>query len=151
MTRSRITGLGLHVPERVVTNADLAQLMDTTDAWIVERTGIRERRFVEPGVGVTDLAVEAARKALADAGRRPEDVDFIVFASVTRDYAFPGCGSLLQERLGIHGAGALDLHNACSGFVYGLAMADAVAQMQFKDKYDAWIKGLRAKASIEYR
>jgi 3-oxoacyl-[acyl-carrier-protein] synthase-3 len=129
MTRSRITGLGLHVPERVVTNADLAQLMDTTDAWIVERTGIRERRFVEPGVGVTDLAVEAARKALADAGRRPEDVDFIVFASVTRDYAFPGCGPLLQARLGLPIVGAMDVHNACSGFVYSLAVADSFVRM----------------------
>jgi 3-oxoacyl-[acyl-carrier-protein] synthase-3 len=128
MSRSRITGLGFHVPPRVVTNADLERLMDTTDAWIVERTGIRERRFVEPGTGTTDLAVEAARRALADAGRDPAEVDLIVFATITRDYAFPGCGSLLQERLGIHGAGALDLHNACSGFVYGLAMADAVVR-----------------------
>ena len=128
MTRSRITGLGLHVPERVVTNADLEQLMDTSDAWIVERTGIRERRFVEPGTGATDLAVEAARRALADAGRSPADVDFIVFATITRDYGFPGCGSLLQERLGIPGVGAMDVHNACSGFLYSLAMADAVVR-----------------------
>ena len=128
MSRSRITGLGFHVPPRVVTNADLEKLMDTSDAWIVERTGIRERRFVEPGTGATDLAVVAARGALADAGRTPADVDFIVFATITRDYAFPGCGALLQERLGIPGAGALELHNACSGFVYGLAMADAVVR-----------------------
>jgi 3-oxoacyl-[acyl-carrier-protein] synthase-3 len=126
MSRSRITGLGLHLPERVVTNAELEQLMDTSDAWIVERTGIRERHFAAPGVGTTDLAAEAARKALADAGRSPADVDFIVFATITREYAFPGCGSLLQERLGNPGVGALDVHNACSGFIYGLAMADAV-------------------------
>ena len=128
MSRSRVTGLGLHVPPRVVTNADLEKLMDTSDAWIFERTGIRERRFVEPGTGATDLAVEAARRALADAGRSPADVDFIVFATITRDYAFPGCGSLLQERLGNPGAGALEVHNACSGFVYGFAMADAVVR-----------------------
>ena len=128
MPRSRVTGLGLHVPPRVVTNADLEKLMDTSDAWIFERTGIRERRFVEPGTGATDLAVEAARQALADAGRSPADVDFIVFATITRDYAFPGCGSLLQERLGNPGAGTLEVHNACSGFVYGLAMADAVVR-----------------------
>jgi 3-oxoacyl-[acyl-carrier-protein] synthase-3 len=126
---SRITGLGFHVPERVVANRDLEGLMDTTDAWIVERTGIRERRFVEPGVGATDLAVEAARKALADAGKRPEDVDFIVFASLTRDYAFPGCGPLLQERLGLPTVGALDVHNACSGFVYGLTVADSFVRL----------------------
>jgi len=128
MPRSRITGLGLHLPERVVTNAELEQLMDTSDAWIVERTGIRERRFAAPGVGTTDLAAEAARRALADAGRTPADVDFIVFATITREYAFPGCGSLLQERLGNPGAGALDVHNACSGFICGLAMADVVVR-----------------------
>ena len=125
MTRSRITGIGFHVPERVVTNADLEKRMDTTDAWIVERTGIRERRFVEPGVGSTDLALEASRKALADAGRRPEDVDFIVFATISPDYVFPGCGVLLQDRLGLPTIGALDVRNACSGFVYGLSVADA--------------------------
>ncbi len=128
MSRSRITGLGLHLPERVVTNADLERVMDTTDAWIVERTGIRERRFAAPGVGTTDLAAEAARRALADAGREAADVDFIVFATITREHAFPGCGSLLQDRLGIPGIGALDVHNACSGFVYALAMADAVVR-----------------------
>ncbi len=125
MSRSRITGLGFHVPERVVTNADLEKLMDTTDAWIVERTGIHERRFVAPGQGATDLGVEAARRALADAGRSPADVDLVVFATITRDYAFPGCASLLQDRLGMGTVGALEVHNACSGFVYGLAVADA--------------------------
>ena len=123
--RSRISGVGFHVPERVVRNQDLETLMDTSDAWIVERTGIHERRFVAPGVGSTELAEHAARKALADAGRRVEDVDFIVFATITRDYAFPGCGTLLQHRLGLPTIGALDIHNACSGFVYALATADA--------------------------
>lgn len=123
--RSRITGVGFHVPERVVTNDDLSKMMETSDAWIVERTGIRERRFVEPGVGSTELAETAARRALADAGRQVEDVDFIVFASTTRDYMFPGCGTLLQQRLGLPTVGALDVHNACSGFVYGLAVADS--------------------------
>jgi 3-oxoacyl-[acyl-carrier-protein] synthase III len=123
--RSRITGVGFHVPERVVTNDDLSQLMETSDAWIVERTGIRERRFAEPGVGSTELAETAARRALADAGRQAEDVDFIVFASTTRDYMFPGCGTLLQHRLGLPTVGALDVHNACSGFIYGLAVADS--------------------------
>ncbi|MBI5709841.1 MAG: ketoacyl-ACP synthase III [Candidatus Eisenbacteria bacterium] len=129
MTRSRITGIAFHVPERVVTNADLEKLMDTSDAWIVERTGIRERRFVEPGVGPADLAAEAAKKALADAGRRVEDVDFIVFATITRDYMFPGSGALLQERLGLSTVGAMDIHNACSGFVYALATADAFVRV----------------------
>lgn len=123
--RSRITGIGFHVPERVVTNADLERLMDTSDAWIVERTGIRERHFVEPGIGSTDLALVAADRALADAGRRREDVDFIVFATTTPDYVFPGCGVLLQQRMGLPPIGALDVRNACTGFVYALATADA--------------------------
>ena len=123
--RSRITGIGFHVPERVVRNADLERLMDTSDAWIVERTGIHERRFVEPGTGSTDLAVRAAERALADAGRSARDVDFIVFATTTPDYYFPGCGVLLQERMGLPPIGALDVRNACTGFLYALATADA--------------------------
>ena len=125
MAASRISGIGFFVPPRVVTNHDLERVMDTTDAWIVERTGIRERHFVEPGVGSTDLAFEAARKALADAGRQASDVDFIVFATITPDYMFPGCGVLLQQRLGLGPIPALDVRNACSGFVYALATADA--------------------------
>jgi 3-oxoacyl-[acyl-carrier-protein] synthase-3 len=125
MIRSRITGLGFQVPERVVTNHDLEKLMDTSDAWIVERTGIRERRFVTPGTGSADLAVEAARKALADAGRGPADVDFVLCATVTPDHVFPGNGPLLQERLGLGTVGAMDIHNACTGFLHALSCADA--------------------------
>jgi 3-oxoacyl-[acyl-carrier-protein] synthase-3 len=126
--RSRISGLGFDVPPRVVTNDDLAKVMDTSDAWIVERTGIRERRFVAPGTGTTDLALAAARRALADAGREPGDLDFIVFATISRDYFFPGCGPLLQDALGISTIGTLEVHNACSGFVYSLSMADALVR-----------------------
>ena len=126
MTRSRITGLGFHVPERVVTNHDLEKLMDTSDAWIVERTGIRERHHVVPGTSTTELALEAAKRAIADAGRTPADLDFIVFASITRDSMFPGCGPTLQHALGIPEIGALDVHNACSGFVYSVTVADAL-------------------------
>jgi 3-oxoacyl-[acyl-carrier-protein] synthase-3 len=129
MIRSRITGIGFHVPERVVRNADLEALMDTSDAWIVERTGIRERHFVEHGTGSTDLATLAARKAIADAGRRVEDVDFIVFATTTPDYVFPGGGVLLQEQLGLSTIGALDVRNACTGFIYALATADAFVRI----------------------
>ncbi len=125
MTRSRITGIGFHVPERVVTNADLVKLMDTSDEWIVERTGIRERHWVGGGAGAAALGTEAARAALADAHRAPADVDFVVFATTTPDYMFPGCGVLVQERLGLGTVGALDVRNACSGFLYGLAVADA--------------------------
>lgn len=127
--RARISGIGFHVPERVVRNVDLEHMMDTSDAWIIERTGIRERRFVEPGTGSTDLAVAAARRAIEDAGRRVEDVDFIVFATTTPDYNFPGGGVLLQHALGLPPIGALDVRNACSGFLYALAVADAFVRV----------------------
>jgi 3-oxoacyl-[acyl-carrier-protein] synthase-3 len=125
MIRSRITGLGFHVPPRVVTNHDLEGLMDTSDAWIVERTGIRERHFVEDGVGSSELGIEAAKRALADAGRTPQDVDFVIFATTTPDWMFPGNGVIVQERLGMATVGALDVRNACSGFLYALSVADA--------------------------
>jgi 3-oxoacyl-[acyl-carrier-protein] synthase-3 len=133
MIRSRITGIGFHVPPRVVTNHDLEQMMDTTDAWIVERTGIRERHFVEGDVGSSDLGVEAARKALADAGRTPADVDFVIFATTTADWMFPGNGVIVQQQLGLGTVGALDVRNACSGFLYSLSVADAFVRMgQYK-------------------
>src|SRR5512138_972861 len=111
MTRSRITGLGFHVPPRVVTNHDLAQLMDTSDEWIVERTGIRERHFVGPDTGSSDLGIEAARRALADAGRTTADVDFVIFATSTPDWMAPGNGVIVQERLGLANVGTLDVRN----------------------------------------
>ena len=127
--RSRLSGIGFHVPERVVTNRDLERLMDTSDAWIVERTGIRERRFVEPGTGPAELGVEAARRALADAGRNPADVDFVVFATTTPDYVFPGSGVLVQHAMGMGPVGALDVRDQCTGFLYGLAVADAFVRI----------------------
>ncbi|MCC6348256.1 MAG: ketoacyl-ACP synthase III [Candidatus Eisenbacteria bacterium] len=129
MTRSRITGIGFHVPPRVVSNHDLEKLMDTSDAWIVERTGIRTRHFADEGTGSSDLGVEAARRALADAGRAAEDVDFVIFATTTSDWMFPGNGVIVQERLGLATVGALDVRNACSGFVYALSVADAFVRM----------------------
>ena len=99
--------------------------MDTSDAWIRERTGIRERRYFTPGIDtVANMAARAARMALANAGLQPADVDFIVFATITPDYYFPGCGVLLQRELGIAGTGALDIRNQCSGFIYALSVAD---------------------------
>lgn len=129
MIRSRITGLGFHVPPRIVTNHDLEQIMDTNDAWIVERTGIRERHFVDPDTGSSDLGIDAARKAIADAGRAPEDVDFIIFATTTPDWVFPGNGVIVQEKLGLPTIGTLDVRNACSGFVYSLSVADAFVRI----------------------
>ncbi|MDH3291108.1 MAG: ketoacyl-ACP synthase III [Gemmatimonadota bacterium] len=134
MRFTRIAGTGHHVPPRVVTNHDLEQLMDTSDEWIRERTGIRERRFVEPGTGSSVLGAEAARAALKDAGWKPTDVQFIVFATVSPDLYFPGCGVLLQAALGIPEIGALDVRNQCTGFVYGLAVVDAFIRMGMYDR-----------------
>lgn len=99
--------------------------MDTTDAWIVERTGIRERHVVEPGVGPADLALEATKQALEEAGWQPQDIEFIIFATLSPEMPAPGSACLLQEKLGIAPVGALDIRTQCSGFVYGLSIADA--------------------------
>jgi 3-oxoacyl-[acyl-carrier-protein] synthase-3 len=125
MYHSKITGIGHHVPERVVTNADLEKLMDTSDAWITERTGIKERRFFDPETDtVANMAAKASRMAIERAGLQVQDIEFIVFATITPDYYFPGSGVLLQRELGLDSIGALDLRNACSGFIYGLSVAD---------------------------
>lgn len=125
--RSRIVGLGHHVPENVITNDYLSGIMDTNDAWIVERTGIRERRFIDPAKDtVANMAAKATRMALQRANLSEQDIDFIVFATITPDYFFPGSGVLLQRELGLDGRiGALDVRNACSGFIYALSVADA--------------------------
>lgn len=125
--RSRIVGLGHHVPETVITNDNLSGKMDTNDAWIVERTGIKERRFIDPAKDtVANMAAKASRMALERANLTENDIDFIVFATITPDYFFPGSGVLLQRELGLDGRiGALDVRNACSGFIYALSVADA--------------------------
>jgi 3-oxoacyl-[acyl-carrier-protein] synthase III len=125
--RSKIAGIGYYVPERVITNKDLEGLMDTSDEWIQERTGIQERRFGIPHKETTTtMGARAAERAIHKAGIHKEDVDFIIFATLSPDYYFPGCGVLLQRELGITNqqAGALDIRNQCSGFVYGLSVAD---------------------------
>ncbi len=125
MKYSKIKGIGHYVPERIVTNDDLSKLMDTNDAWITERTGIKERRFFNPDKDtVAGMAANASRMALERANLKAEDIDFIVFATITPDYFFPGSGVLLQRELGLPGIGALDIRNACSGFIYGLSVAD---------------------------
>lgn len=123
--RARFAGIGHYVPERIVSNHDLEVLMDTTDEWIVERTGISQRRFVREGEGTSEQALHASRQALKTAGLTPRDLDFIIFATLSPDYMFPGCGVLLQEKLGCETIGALDVRTQCTGFVYGLAVADA--------------------------
>jgi len=126
MYNSKIIGLGHYVPENVVTNDDLSKLMDTNDAWIQERTGIKERRHVVKGDGdtTTTMGVKAAKIAIERAGIDKDDIDFIVFATLSPDYYFPGPGVLVQRDLGIKTVGALDVRNQCSGFVYAISIAD---------------------------
>lgn len=125
MRKSRITGVGHYLPGNIVTNEDLSQIMDTNNDWIVERTGIEERRWFTPGVDtVTSMSANAAKMAIDRAGIDPKEVDFIVFATITPDYFIPGNGVLVQRELGLQGVGALDVRNACSGFLYALSVAD---------------------------
>ncbi|MFM7856574.1 MAG: beta-ketoacyl-ACP synthase III [Flammeovirgaceae bacterium] len=125
MPYSKIVGLGHHVPDTVITNEYLSTLMDTNDAWIVERTGIKERRWIDPAVDtVGNMGAKAARMALKRANLTEKDVEFIVFASITSDYYFPGSGVIMQRELGLEGIGAIEIKNACSGFIYALSVAD---------------------------
>ena len=125
MYHSKITGLGFYVPENVVTNDDLSKLIDTNDEWIQERTGIQERRHIVPGEDTTtSMGVKAAEIAITRSGVAKEDIDFIVFATLSPDYYFPGPGVLVQRDLGLRTIGALDVRNQCSGFVYALSVAD---------------------------
>jgi len=118
-----ITGLGIYLPERILTNFDLERMVDTSDEWIRERTGIRERRLAAPEESTSDLAVNAAREALGAAGLLPEEIELIIVATATPDMLFPATACLVQERLGAKRAAAFDLGAGCSGFVYGLATA----------------------------
>ncbi|EIW91888.1 beta-ketoacyl-acyl-carrier-protein synthase III [Capnocytophaga sp. oral taxon 412 str. F0487] len=123
--RSRIKGLGFYVPENVVTNDDLSKLMDTSDEWIQERTGIQQRRHALKGSDTTtSMGVKASLKAIEAAKINKEEIDFIVFATLSPDFYFPGCGVLVQKELGLPTVGALDIRNQCSGFIYALSVAD---------------------------
>lgn len=122
--RTVVTGTGHYVPPRVVTNQDLEKRMDTSDEWIRQRSGIVTRHHVEPGVNTSDLACEAARMAIQDAGIDPGTIDFIVAATLSPDHYFPGIGVLVQAKLGLGTIGALDVRDQCSGFIYALAAAD---------------------------
>jgi 3-oxoacyl-[acyl-carrier-protein] synthase-3 len=125
MIHARIIGTGSYVPKKVVTNHDLEKLIDTSDAWITERTGIKERRIAEKGEMTSDLAYEAALKALKAANLSPQELDLILVATTTPDMFMPSCGCMLQEKLGAKKAAAFDLYAACSGFIYGLSVANA--------------------------
>jgi 3-oxoacyl-[acyl-carrier-protein] synthase-3 len=125
MYSSKIVGLGHYVPETVITNQYLSSLMDTNNEWIIERTGIQERRWIDPAKDtVGNMSAKAARLALQRANLTEKDVDFIVFACITSDYYFPGSGVIMQRELGLEGIGALEVKNACSGFIYALSVAD---------------------------
>jgi 3-oxoacyl-[acyl-carrier-protein] synthase-3 len=124
LLRSVVTGVGGYLPERVVTNDDLAKFVDTSDEWIVERTGIRQRHQVADDQPVSDLAVAAARRALAAAGRTPEDIDLIIVATTTADLTFPAVATIVQRKLGCPVGIAFDVQAVCSGFVYALSVAD---------------------------
>ena len=119
-----ITGTGHYVPPKVITNFDLEKMIETSDEWIRQRAGIRERHFAESGVGASDLGYQAALKAIEDAQIDKEDIDFIIAATLSPDHYFPGIGVMIQAKLGLAGIGALDVRNQCSGFIYGLSIAD---------------------------
>jgi 3-oxoacyl-[acyl-carrier-protein] synthase-3 len=121
LSRTKITAVGHYLPERRVTNKDFEKTLDTSDQWIFERTGIRERRFVEKGVGTSDLAAEAARQVLYQRGIAPSELDLIIVGTVTPDMFFPSTACLVQEKIGAKRAWAFDLSGACSGFIYALA------------------------------
>ena len=128
---SRITGTGSHLPARRLSNAQMAAMLaergiETSDEWIVERTGIRARHFADDGVNASDLALHAARHALESAGRKAEEVDLIIVATSTPDMVFPSTATILQRKLGVHGCAAFDLQAVCSGFVYALTVADSM-------------------------
>jgi len=125
MHRSRISGIGMAVPSRVVTNNDLAQKMETSHEWIVERTGIEERHWVEPGEGGAELGARAAKEALERAGITAKDVDLIIYATLSPDFNFPGTGVFVQRLLGVKDIPCLDIRQQCTGFIYGLSIADA--------------------------
>ncbi len=125
MPRAAIASIGTYVPDRVVTNQELTRRMETTDEWITQRTGIKERRWVREGQEGSDLALEATRRALGQAGWKAQELDAIVYATLSPDHMFPGDGCFLNAKLGIPGVPALDIRNQCSGFLYGLSVADA--------------------------
>jgi 3-oxoacyl-[acyl-carrier-protein] synthase-3 len=125
MNKTKIAGIGMYVPSNVVTNNDLLKYMDTSDEWIQERTGIKERRFADrTNETTTTMGIEAAKIAIERAGITPQDIDFIVFATLCPDYYFPGCGVLLQRAMKMKEIGALDVRNQCSGFLYAMSIAD---------------------------
>ena len=121
---SKVTGVGCYLPEKLVTNHDLEKLMDTSDEWIRQRTGIEQRYWVDDDTATSDLALEASLIALENAKLKKEEIDLIVLSTLSGDVDFPGCACFLQAKLGIPGVPALDIRQQCTGFIYGLSIAD---------------------------
>ena len=130
---ARILGTGSFVPPKVLTNFDMASMVDTSDEWIRTRTGIQERHIAEDGVAASDLAAEAARLAISEAGISPLDVDLLIVGTVTADRAFPSAACSLQEKLGTFNAGAFDLSAGCTGFIYGMSLATGLIGSSLAD------------------
>jgi len=125
MKHTKVIGVGHYLPENIVTNTEISSKIDTTDEWITERTGIKKRHWFNPDKDtVANMSTRASKMAIEHAGINTKEIDFIVFATITPDYFFPGSGVLLQRELGLQGIGAIDIRNACSGFIYGLSVAD---------------------------
>jgi 3-oxoacyl-[acyl-carrier-protein] synthase-3 len=130
MKRAKIVGVGAYAPKRILTNAELEKMVDTSDEWIVQRTGIRERRIADPSEATSDLALRAAQQALERAGVEPGEIDFIVVGTTTGDMAFPTTANILQHRLGCRNAGSIDLYAACAGSVYSLSVGAQYVQTE---------------------
>src|SRR6266496_1853294 len=125
MIRSKIAGIGMYLPDQVFTNQDIMKYMDTSDEWIQERTGIKERRYAKrEGETTATMGIEAAKIAMERAGTTAQEIDFVVFATLSPDYYFPGCGVLLQRAMKMKEIGALDVRDQCSGFLYALSVGD---------------------------
>ncbi|MBL7014723.1 MAG: ketoacyl-ACP synthase III [Candidatus Marinimicrobia bacterium] len=124
LQKSAIAGIGFHVPERIITNSDLTQWMETSDEWITDRSGIKERRWIDHDGGASSLAIQAAKNAMEDAHVLPEEIDMVICATITSDYFFPGISAQVQEALGLNHVGAFDIKAACPAFVYALSVGD---------------------------
>jgi 3-oxoacyl-[acyl-carrier-protein] synthase III len=148
MFRSRIAGIGMYVPDQVISNDDLTKVMNTSDEWIQERTGVKERRYAKRfEETTTTMGVEAAKIAIGRAGLTPTDIDFIIFATLSPDYYFPGCGVLVQRTLQMREVGALDIRNQCSGFIYGLSVADQFIKTgMYKNHPAHWVRSAFIRA-----
>ena len=146
MKRARIIGTGSYVPEKVLTNSDLEKVMDTSDEWIVTRTGIRERHVIADDENTSDLATKAALNALEMAGVKAEEIDLIILGTITADYPWPATACIVQENIGAKNAAAFDISAACSGFLY--AMSNAVAQIESGQIKKALVIGAEALTRI---